>query len=171
MASLQVLRFQKNRLTGDLSGLFGGSATRLQNVDFSDNRLSGSVPVDLFELPDLLTVALTLNCFVGTLPARMCAPRNLTVLSMDGLGAASNCKHEIQVPFTGVVLDNALTGTIPECVWTMPQLQVLHLTGNGELFVFVCLFCVAVVVDVKSNGRSLFYAFHRSFRKHNGHHC
>jgi hypothetical protein len=102
-------------------------------VDFSDNRFSGSLPDDIFELPSLQTIALTLNCFGGTLPASMCAPRNVTVMSLDGLGAAKNCKHEVKVPLTDVVIDNILEGTIPECVWKLPQLQVLHLTGNGKI--------------------------------------
>ena len=140
MLSLEVLRFQRNRLTGSLTGHFLGDEggriyPSLVNVDFSDNRLSGNVPHDLFEAaPNLLTVALTLNCFGGSLASSICAARNITVLSMDGLGAAQHCKHEVQMPLTGVVLDNALTGTIPACVWSLPQLQVLHLTGNGKSY-------------------------------------
>jgi Leucine-rich repeat (LRR) protein len=131
--ALEIMRFQRNQLTGNLNGRFGGFLSVVENVDFSDNRLSGSIPRDLFMLPSVLTIALTLNCFGGTLPQSMCAARNLTVLSLDGLGAAEQCKHAVKVPLTGVVLDNTLTGTIPECVWTLPRLQVLHMTGNGEV--------------------------------------
>jgi hypothetical protein len=90
----------------------------------------------VFELPNILNIALSLNCFDGTLPELMCAPRNVTVLSLDGLGAAKNCKHAVKVPLTGVIIGNALTGSIPECVWQLPQLQVLHLTGNGKIVVY-----------------------------------
>ena len=162
--SLEVLRLQRNLLTGDLTGRFGGLLPMLQNVDFSDNRLSGSLPDDVFELPNLLNIALTLNCFEGTLPEALCSPRNVTVLSLDGLGAAKHCKNAVKVPLTGVTIFNTLGGTIPECVWNLPQLQVLHLTGNGKAQSHVCrsvhfirntfkLFCVLLCCVVDRSNR------------------
>ena len=133
--AMRVLRLQRNLLTGDLSGRFRGSLTALKNIDFSDNRLSGNVPIDIFELPDVQNVALSLNCFEGSLPDSICYSRNLSVLSLDGLGAAEHCKNEVKVPLTGVTVFNTLGGSVPPCVWTLPTLQVLHVTGNGIEFI------------------------------------
>jgi hypothetical protein len=32
---------------------------------------------------------------------------------------------------SGVTLYNTLEGSVPSCLWSLPALQVLHLTGNG----------------------------------------
>jgi hypothetical protein len=128
---LEVLRLQRNLLTGDLTGVLTGLPL-LRSVDFSDNRLSGTIPQELFELRNLQSIALTFNCFGGELPPSLCLPINVTVMSLDALGAAQHCKNAVEVPLTGVTLDNTMSGTIPDCVWQMPLLQVLHLTGNGE---------------------------------------
>jgi Leucine-rich repeat (LRR) protein len=154
--TLQVLRLQRNILTGDLTGRFSGALPMLGNVDFSDNRLSGSVPADLFEVPNILNIALSLNCFEGSLPESICSTSNAIVLSLDGLGVANECKNEVKVPLTGVTIFNTLAGTVPQCVWRLPQLQVLHLTGNGQCFLsfflsrvlFICACCLLPVASL-----------------------
>ena len=128
--SLLVLRLQHNLLTGSLDGVFAADML-LENVDLSDNRFSGEVATGIFSLPAVSTVALSLNCFEGSLPESMCAARNASVLSMDGLGAAKGCRHSVQIPLSGVMIFNTLEGPLPPCVWSLPVLQVLHLTGNG----------------------------------------
>jgi hypothetical protein len=129
--ALRVLRLEHNFFSGSLEGVFNKNMTVLENVDLSDNRFSGSIPPDLFELPEVITIALSLNCFEGSLPQSMCKAHNVSVLSMDGLGAAQVCKNSVELPFSGVTLFNTLEGSIPTCVWSLPALQVLHLTGNG----------------------------------------
>jgi hypothetical protein len=61
----------------------------------------------------------------------MCAAHKVQVLSMDGLGAARDCKHSTPVPLFGVTLCNTLGGSIPVCLWSLPLLQVPQLTANG----------------------------------------
>ena len=41
----------------------------------------------------------------------MCEASGIKVLSMDGLGAAKNCKDSITVPISGVALFNYMDGT------------------------------------------------------------
>jgi hypothetical protein len=61
----------------------------------------------------------------------MCRAASIEVLSLNGLGAAGGCKNTVQFPFTGVSLFNTIGGTLPGCVWHLPNLTTLHLTGNG----------------------------------------
>ena len=129
--ALGLLRLQHNLLTGPLQGIFHMDMIHIEHVDLSDNKFSGSIPKGIFELPIVSSVALSRNCFEGSLPAAMCDARNVSVLSMDGLGAAKACKGSVELPLSGVTLFNTLEGSIPSCVWVLPLLQVLHLTGNG----------------------------------------
>lgn len=50
---------------------------------------------------------------------------------MNGLGAAGKCADRTVVPLSGVALFNTIGGTIPSCVWSLRNLSVLHMTGNG----------------------------------------
>lgn len=129
--SLLIMRLENNKFFGKLEGIFTADMMALENLDLSDNNLSGNIPQGIFDLPSINTIALSLNCFEGTLPHDICSARNVSVLAMDGLGAASNCKNAISVPLSGVSLFTALEGSIPPCVWALPLLQVLHMTGNG----------------------------------------
>jgi hypothetical protein len=129
-SNMRILQLQNNFLTGTLDDVFRGDMV-VENIDLSNNKFSGDVPQAVFRLPHIAVVALSLNCFEGALPETMCLARNISVLSMDGLGAAVGCKHSFQVPLSGVTLFNTLRGSLPECVWSLPLLQVLHLTGNG----------------------------------------
>lgn len=128
------LRLEANVLSGTLSPLFDSltpSLQQLEMIDLSDNILSGTVPSKLFSLPGISVIVLSLNCFSGSLPSAMCSARNCTVISMDGLGAAFGCRDAFKLPITGVHVFNTLDGTFPNCLLALPELKVLHLTGNG----------------------------------------
>ena len=71
------------------------------------------------------------NCFQDKLPAVICEADTIEVLSLNGLGAAEGCKNAIKFPFTEASLFNTIGGTLPDCVWRLRNLMVLHLTGNG----------------------------------------
>ena len=83
-----------------------------------------------------LTCFVSLCCstrfsFRGDLPLDLCGARDLQVLSMDGLGGATGCRHEFVIPVTGVRLFNTLDGSVPPCLWQLRNLTLLHLASNG----------------------------------------
>jgi Leucine-rich repeat (LRR) protein len=131
LLSLKRLLLQNNQFTGEVSESLFHKNMSLEVLDFSHNRLSGTIPPFLFQLPRILTIALSLNCFRGKLPPEMCFARELLVLAMDGLGVARECPDQKQLPFSGVILGNTLVGTIPSCLWSLPHIELLHLSGNG----------------------------------------
>ena len=61
----------------------------------------------------------------------MCDASGIEVFSMDGLGAAEGCKDSYTVPISGVALFNYIDGTIPKCIWSFPNIRVMHFSGNG----------------------------------------
>ena len=71
------------------------------------------------------------NCFQYALSSGICSAERVEVLSLNGLGAAATCDKRTVVPLSGVALFNTIGGTIPTCVWSLQNLTVLHLTGNG----------------------------------------
>jgi Leucine-rich repeat (LRR) protein len=131
LKQLEQLYLQNNRLRGQLSRLlWQAQELHLINLDLSANRFSGSVSSALFLIPSIQTIAMTSNCFTGTLPPQICSAGYLSVLSLDGLGVAKECSHELST----VVYPQWRTtwGDIPQCLWTsMPNLTVLSLSGNG----------------------------------------
>ena len=130
------LQLSSNRFTGSIDHLVNTDINILCTViDVSDNRLTGSIPNDIFSLP-LSYFAAVKNCFTGSIPTTVCNRSNtLTTLVLDGLHTASTCQYKI---FPGIpwidsyTLSNAITGSIPDCLFRdMDVLHVLHLSGNG----------------------------------------
>jgi Leucine-rich repeat (LRR) protein len=132
---LERLFLHQNRFTGRLNDListspWNSSSSLLLNLDVSDNLFSGSIPSTLF-LPHLQSISLSLNCFEHELPSTICEAMDAEVISMDGLGSSNGCKNVLTLPFTSVSLVRSLTGSIPDCVWSMSKLKLLNLAGNG----------------------------------------
>jgi hypothetical protein len=71
------------------------------------------------------------NCFEKKLSTVMCEAKSIKVLSLNGLGAAEGCHNTVKFPMSDVSLFNTIGGTLPECLWYLEKLVVLHLTGNG----------------------------------------
>jgi Leucine-rich repeat (LRR) protein len=132
MTQLVVLQFQNNKLTGKLSNmLWQASNMSMINLDLSGNNLSGDIPNELFQLPNVETISLSTNCFHGTLPDHICYARNLSVISFNSLSASSGCKTAYSLPGSKVLLNKAVGGTIPECVFQLPLIEIVHMSGNG----------------------------------------
>jgi Leucine-rich repeat (LRR) protein len=130
-SSLYQLFVNKNHFTGPVTFTSQPSHMALVNLDLSDNQLTGIIPSTLFLIPNIETIIMTSNCFQSILPSEICHASNLYVLSLDGLASAQDCPFHYKIPFTGVVLNNVLDGTIPHCIWKMKELIVLSLSSNG----------------------------------------
>lgn len=135
LSQLMILLVQTNRLSGRLDAVFNASVQKqLQMVDVSGNAFSGTLPDELLRLPTLVSVAAGENCFHGTIPASMCESGNLlTTVALDGLAASSSCVDELWDPFdvSQAEFGGLMQGTIPSCLWALPNISVLHLSANG----------------------------------------
>ena len=74
-----------------------------------------------------------MNCLNNRIPETVCGMSAVEVLSLNGLGSADDCSNRRHVfPFLGAALYiDDLDATIPNCVWSLPNLTLLHMAGNG----------------------------------------
>jgi len=125
--NLKVLNLYRNYFNGPVARLFNLSQQlKLVNVDLSANEFTGTLPLELFSVGSLQTVAMVQNCIQGSLSESICAAKNLTALALDGLATASACQIPIwQHNFLGTYqLHYYMSGTLPKCLFEMPKLQV-----------------------------------------------
>uniref|UniRef100_A0A0E0HG25 non-specific serine/threonine protein kinase n=1 Tax=Oryza nivara TaxID=4536 RepID=A0A0E0HG25_ORYNI len=101
------LHFNKNQLTGTLTGLFNSKMTLL-HILFDSNQLSGSIPAELGGITTLEVVRLDRNGFGGAIPTNIS-----NLVSLNQLNLASN----------------KLTGSIPD-LSSMSKLNVVDLSNN-----------------------------------------
>jgi hypothetical protein len=61
-----------------------GSATKLVELSLHHNQLTGEIPSELGDLPDLFGLALQVNNLAGPVPPELMSLADLTVLSLSG---------------------------------------------------------------------------------------
>ena len=129
---LSTLMVDNNQLTGNIEGLFDPSIqTLLSTVQVSNNQLTGTIPASVFALP-LVSFAAVSNCFHGTLPDNICSGWPLTVLALDGLSSASSCQSSMLPGLSkSYLVSRPVHGSVPVCLFNLPNLYTLHLSGNG----------------------------------------
>eukprot|EP01034_Spumella_vulgaris_P028020 gene28020-34812_t len=134
MQHLVTLFVQSNRLSGSLGGLFRAQQRTMSYIDIGNNQFTGTLPEVIFELPNLLAFAAVSNCLTGPIPLQVCNQTYLYFLDLDGLSAAAACQQRF-VPHSSVFKSYALTGRvtngIPSCLFAMPNMNLLHLSGNA----------------------------------------
>ena len=139
--SLSVLNISYNKISGEIEELFQyGELNELNQIDLTHNRLTGNIPSNLFYSPKLTYVLLGDNCFFGPLSDSVCTASNLKVMILDGASSGSQCDtyfpngiHILKLFFhvRGRFVKQKLGGSIPSCLWSLPELSTLHLSGNG----------------------------------------
>eukprot|EP01032_Pedospumella_encystans_P007830 gene7830-9338_t len=123
---------EDNHLTGTLENVFEPSAQRfLTLIQVSNNQLTGTLPDKIFDLPELQTFIAVSNCFQGSLPTSICKRTTLKTLGLDGIRSASSCQ-KLLLPglSSSYVLTEEVENGIPPCLFAMPKLNTLHLSGN-----------------------------------------
>jgi Leucine-rich repeat (LRR) protein len=133
LALLNELFVQNNDLSGDLNNVFNGSHQKmLTNVQLSSNQFTGELPKQLFYSTSLVSVSAVSNCFHGTIPSSICLNEKLETLALDGLVCASSCQTKILPGISSSYISTRkISGSIPNCLWLLSKLQVLHLSGNS----------------------------------------
>jgi Leucine-rich repeat (LRR) protein len=169
LSELNQLYLQNNHLTGPLSRLLWATRDRnlsFVNLDLSANKLSSTLPEELFLLPSLATLALTSNCFEGSFPLTLCTSSQLRVLSMDGLGAASHCNGHISVPYSNVELKNPMSGDLPHCIWDLPVIQIISISDNGLRGTLGTLAPDSALINLTLSHNHLTGTIPESFQRH-----
>jgi hypothetical protein len=137
LKGLIFLNVSTNKLVGNLESFFANASyVYAVDLDFSLNAFTGHVPSKLFESSQLQSVILFSNCFSGTLSDAMCQSQSAQTYILDGLSSAPTCASKLDSTlltdiFHGYFPKNFMKGSIPECLWSMPNLTTLHLSSNG----------------------------------------
>lgn len=133
LTQLEALLLQKNDLVGPLTGVFDANTQHnLTIIQISENHLTGDFPDDIFYLSNLQTLVAVVNCFHGSLPACICDATSLVTIALDGLQSAATCQQKIMPLISNAyVTQHRLLGGIPSCLFELPKLYALHLSGNG----------------------------------------
>jgi hypothetical protein len=118
-----------NRFTGPLDDAFNATLqTNLSTIEVNNNQLTGTLPDELFKLPALLNFVAVSNCFHGTIPPSACNASVLSGLILDGLSSATSCRRTL--PSGAYLLSRSVGGTVPICLFRLPSITTLHLSGN-----------------------------------------
>jgi Leucine-rich repeat (LRR) protein len=133
LSRLTTLLVQYNKLTGPITGVFNATTQHLMTtVKINNNRLSGTLDDELLKLPSLNVLVAASNCFRGSLPTLLCNASRLGTLSLDGLSSASSCRDTLLPGLSSsYAISDSFTGTAYPCLFTMPRLNTLHLSGVG----------------------------------------
>ena len=109
----------------------------LGQLDVSHNELTHSIPDYLFYLPELTVFSAMVNCFQGSIPLSICNSTTLQELILDGLHTAPSCRGNPYFSIPGIYasasypITESIVGSIPSCVFALPNLQLFHFSGNG----------------------------------------
>jgi hypothetical protein len=133
---IEELFLHSNNLYGNFNSFLNSSSQhKLINVDISNNEFSGTLSEEFFSKTKVIqSFAASSNCLTGSLPEEICSSKTLLSLSLDGLSTAQNCRHYL---FPGISYFNAFTvsnflqGSVPSCYYEMPNIELLHVSGNG----------------------------------------
>ena len=139
LRELQVLLLQDNYLEGNLHNALNSSyQLNLTTLKFSNNQLTGTLPTQLFHSDTLAVFAAVSNCFTGSIPLSICNSTSINTLALDGLQSATSCRRALfpsslnSIVASGLyTIANPLTGGVPGCLFEIPALTTLHLSGNG----------------------------------------
>jgi Leucine-rich repeat (LRR) protein len=131
LSQLRELLLDQNQLTGTIESLFSPSQGALETVLLARNSLTGTLPATLFALRSLNTVVFISNCFHGRLPGSICNATSMRSLVMDGLSSAHTCRNPVLPRSSAYTIERSVHGTVPACLFTLPKLNTLHMSGNG----------------------------------------
>uniref|UniRef100_A0A7S3HLI2 Uncharacterized protein n=1 Tax=Spumella elongata TaxID=89044 RepID=A0A7S3HLI2_9STRA len=133
LPAISELFISHNYLTGTLDGVFNSTIQiNLTNVQVDYNELTGTLPEQVFLLSQLNTFVAVSNCLTGTIPEAVCTGQELVSLILDGFQSAPACRRSILPSISkSYIVHDKHQGTLPTCIFTMPKLTSLHVSGNG----------------------------------------
>lgn len=128
--TLETLSLSNNCLTGELNDSMISGFKNLRLLSLSNNLFSGAIPGAIASLPNLQILSLAHNHFTGAIP-KMETLRNLKVLNLGGnsLGPSFPAMGAQLVEIR--VGQNKLSGVFPDSLKGFVELQTLDVSGNA----------------------------------------
>lgn len=123
------LLISNNNLVGTLPDEIG-SFTQLTAIDFGLNKLTGALPASFSTLKQLYAISLKENSLSGPLDFSQMSKLQFAHLDFNSFsGTLDKFCPCYSLKVLGLV-NNAMSGNIPECFVRFTYLQTLHLGGN-----------------------------------------
>eukprot|EP01033_Poteriospumella_lacustris_P014037 gene14037-biopygen6366 len=133
---LTELFLATNLLTGNIEDVMESAQHGNLILNAAYNALTGPLPKSL-DSGLYQSVVLTDNCLTGHLPMEsLCANTNMTELLLSGLHSSSACRSRAFDRSSGLGLYSSyfeslsVGGTVAGCLFELPQLKYLALSGN-----------------------------------------
>ncbi|MCO5572920.1 hypothetical protein L7F22_026681 [Adiantum nelumboides] len=139
MAELEILRLQKNFLTGPIPQVLG-NCMKMRQLWLEDNCLHGSIPETLGKLSMLTMLSLANNSLEGPFPIAIINCASLRFLSLSGNMLSGNIPADLgSLQNLNVLLlaDNQFSGSVPLESQFLEQLWVFDLSNNKLEGIFV----------------------------------
>ena len=123
---LRVLDLTGNHLSGDISML----PMTLEDASLSGNRFEGR----LDQLPfltsgNLAAINFGQTCLHGTIPEAICNNNGLSALDLQSTNSHGSCSYA-WFHNSAYISHKALEGTIPACLFDLPDIQIVDLSFN-----------------------------------------
>ncbi|XP_056696921.1 probable LRR receptor-like serine/threonine-protein kinase At3g47570 isoform X2 [Spinacia oleracea] len=139
VATLQFLDASNNALSGVIPrGI--GKLQNLQKLFLDGNQLSGFIPTSIGNLTKISVLTLSNNGLQGQIPSSLGNCISLNQLHLSNNGLTKNIPPRLfNLPVLSILLDlseNYLTGSLPEEVGRLTNLDYLDISGNlltGEI--------------------------------------
>lgn len=131
---LEEFAVSNNQLSGSI--LSPIRSKTLSVFDVSNNIITGSLP-QFNGSKYLSTLYFAVNCIQSSLPEDYCSLNRLESMVLSGLNNAINCHQEDQYvhlqvsKHSSLFRERGLIGSIPPCIFALPNLTTLYIAGNG----------------------------------------
>ncbi|KAG5527463.1 hypothetical protein RHGRI_028379 [Rhododendron griersonianum] len=132
LSGLRGMNFSSNRLSGSLHNFDG--FLKLEFLDLSHNSLSGTISLQIDGLVSLKLLNLGYNQFIGSVPTHLGKSMVLEKLGLYSNQFVGKIPEDIANYSNLIAIDlsyNNLSGSIPDRFRELPNLQVLILSSNS----------------------------------------
>ncbi|XP_025820401.1 probable LRR receptor-like serine/threonine-protein kinase At1g56140 isoform X1 [Panicum hallii] len=129
---LNNLNLMQNYLTGPVPSFIGKFP--MQYLSLAINPLSGTLPKELGNLTNLISLGISLNNFTGELPSELGNLTKLEQIYFDSSGFSGPFPSTFSKLKNLKILwasDNDFTGKIPDFIGSLTKLEVLRFQGNS----------------------------------------
>ncbi|KAG2582296.1 hypothetical protein PVAP13_6KG099335 [Panicum virgatum] len=129
---LNNLNLMQNYLTGPVPSFIGKFP--MQYLSLAINPLSGTLPKELGNLTNLISLGISLNNFTGELPSELGNLARLEQIYFDSSGFSGPFPSTFSKLKNLKILwasDNDFTGKIPDFIGSLTKLEVLRFQGNS----------------------------------------
>jgi len=153
---LDTLQVAYNLLSGRIfnADLLPAQQSNLTVISIGNNLFSGQFLSRFEKFPLIQRLFAAVNCFDGSISDSICGSANLSYLDLGGSGANPLCQQNInaqqRLPFfvKGEFSSLGLRGTLPSCLLSLVDLELLSLSGTANIYLFIYLYTIDLTMAI-----------------------